>query len=215
MNRVASSSGGNHGAKSAKTPRQPRINKPLDKEAIIDAALQILQTYGLGDMTMRRVAGQLNVAPGALYWHVKNKQSLLEAITRRILAGILESKADLSDATPLPTPEDLALKLRSEVLAVPDGAEIISTGISMSNLRKSILEIFQQSFSYHQGTTAEASELGALTLIHFCIGAISTEQAGNQLAEIGGEVITLDLEDYFLAGVRLIIKAVSTPPDTV
>ncbi|MDU7790355.1 MAG: helix-turn-helix domain-containing protein, partial [Corynebacterium sp.] len=39
----------------------------INRESIIDAAISLLDTYGLGDVTMRRVASSLGVAPGALY----------------------------------------------------------------------------------------------------------------------------------------------------
>ena len=42
----------------------------LSPERITDAALAILAEYGLGDVSMRRVAAALGVAPGALYWHL-------------------------------------------------------------------------------------------------------------------------------------------------
>ena len=36
----------------------------INRESIIDAALSLLDAYGLGDVTMRRVASSLGVAPG-------------------------------------------------------------------------------------------------------------------------------------------------------
>ena len=61
----------------------------LSKDSIIAASLTILGTFGLADMTMRRVAASLGVAPGALYWHFKNKQALIDATARTLLADFL------------------------------------------------------------------------------------------------------------------------------
>jgi hypothetical protein len=47
---------------------------------------EILDAYGLGDLSMRRLAERLGVKAGALYWHVANKQSLLAAVSDEILA---------------------------------------------------------------------------------------------------------------------------------
>ena len=52
----------------------------LSRECIIHAAADILQTYGLQDLSIRKVASQLGVQPGALYWHFPNKQALLGAV---------------------------------------------------------------------------------------------------------------------------------------
>ena len=49
-------------------------------------ALQILDEYGLPDLTMRRLAGALDVQASALYWHFPNKQTLLAELANRILA---------------------------------------------------------------------------------------------------------------------------------
>jgi AcrR family transcriptional regulator len=43
----------------------------LTRRQIVDAAMDILRNYGLGDLSMRRLARDLGVQPGALYWHVK------------------------------------------------------------------------------------------------------------------------------------------------
>jgi len=44
----------------------------LTREDIITTAVELLNSYGFADMTMRRIATTLGVVPGALYWHVAN-----------------------------------------------------------------------------------------------------------------------------------------------
>jgi AcrR family transcriptional regulator len=57
----------------------------LHKHDVVAAATAILDDYGIADLTMRRLARELNVTPGALYWHFANKQQLLGAVADRIL----------------------------------------------------------------------------------------------------------------------------------
>ena len=57
----------------------------LHKRDVVEAATAILDNYGIADLTMRRLGRELNVSPGALYWHFANKQQLLGAIADRIL----------------------------------------------------------------------------------------------------------------------------------
>lgn len=78
----------------------------LHREAIIDAATTLLNTYGLADVTMRRVASSLGVAPGALYWHIANKQALIAALAEDIIAPVADS-----------TLEEISLHLRELLLA--------------------------------------------------------------------------------------------------
>ena len=49
----------------------------LSRDQVVDTAVEILRRYGLADLSMRRLARELGVAPGALYWHVTSKQELL------------------------------------------------------------------------------------------------------------------------------------------
>ena len=63
----------------------------LDRDQVVDAAWHILQTYGLGDLSMRRLARELGVQPGALYWHVANKQELLTVLAERMVAPLESS----------------------------------------------------------------------------------------------------------------------------
>ncbi|KIF76701.1 TetR family transcriptional regulator [Streptomyces sp. 150FB] len=62
----------------------------INAEAISRAALDLLDETGLEGLTMRMVAGRLGVQPGALYWHVKNKQELLDAMASAIFADAAE-----------------------------------------------------------------------------------------------------------------------------
>ena len=64
------------------------MHPPLSRESISRQGLAILDEYGLADVTMRRVASALGVAPGALYWHISNKQELIAGIATLIIAPI-------------------------------------------------------------------------------------------------------------------------------
>ena len=66
-----------------RTPRRRR--DPLTQEAIVDAALAMLDTAGLDLLSMRRVARSLGTTAGALYWHVGSKDGLLDLVFDRII----------------------------------------------------------------------------------------------------------------------------------
>ncbi len=59
----------------------PRI--PLTRDAIIEAAMRILDSDGLEGLSMRRVAEELGTGAGSLYWHVRNKEELLQLLFER------------------------------------------------------------------------------------------------------------------------------------
>ena len=61
----------------------------LHQSDVVQAATALLDEYGIADLTMRRLARELEVSPGALYWHFANKQQLLGAVADRILQPAL------------------------------------------------------------------------------------------------------------------------------
>ncbi|GAB3279275.1 hypothetical protein GCM10027589_05710 [Actinocorallia lasiicapitis] len=65
----------------------------LTKEAVVDTALSLGDTEGLGAVTIRRLAQELGVTPMALYWHFKNKDQLFIAMIDELMAGACVDKA--------------------------------------------------------------------------------------------------------------------------
>jgi AcrR family transcriptional regulator len=51
---------------------------------VLDVAMAIVESEGPDGLTMRALAGKLGVAVTAIYWHVGNKQELIEALVERI-----------------------------------------------------------------------------------------------------------------------------------
>jgi len=90
--------------------RQRRPAKaPLTREAIVDAAIRVVDREGAAALSMRRVAEELGTGPASLYWHVANKDALINLVVDRV-AG----EADL----PEPDPDRWQEQLRDWVLEV-------------------------------------------------------------------------------------------------
>lgn len=62
----------------------------LSRDAILDAALTIIDEGGLEACTMRAVAAELGVEAMSLYWHVPGKEALLDGVVQRMLAAAPE-----------------------------------------------------------------------------------------------------------------------------
>jgi AcrR family transcriptional regulator len=52
---------------------------------VLDAAMQILESEGIDRLTIRGLAGKLGVAATAIYWHVGDKQALLDGLAERVI----------------------------------------------------------------------------------------------------------------------------------
>lgn len=74
---------------------------PLQREAIIEAARELIKTDGLEALSLRRLAGGLGVTAPALYAHVADKQDLLRAVAEAEFDRLVESYDLFADATPI------------------------------------------------------------------------------------------------------------------
>lgn len=69
--------------------RRNRPSKPaLSREAIVDAAMELLAAQGLEAVSMRRVAQLLDTGPASLYVYVQNRDELLGLILDRVAGDI-------------------------------------------------------------------------------------------------------------------------------
>ncbi len=75
-----------------RSTRDRPAKAPLSEDAVVDAALAILQSEGLEAVTMRRVALALDTGAASLYVYVSGRDGLLQAMLDRVAATIeLES----------------------------------------------------------------------------------------------------------------------------
>lgn len=134
---------------------------------------------------MRRVATTLGVAPGALYWHIANKQALIAAIGEAIVAPI--------DGD---SPTSLALDLRRCLLAHRDGAEVTSAGLSQPGNAtwERLVDRFVAAVRATSSAPEEELLTGAHAIIYLVLGSATMEQARTQLAEATGASEAADTE---------------------
>jgi AcrR family transcriptional regulator len=64
------------------------LRSPLSRQRIVQAAIEHADAGGLEWLTMRRVAGMLEVAPMALYRHVLNRNDLVDAMIDVVFSEI-------------------------------------------------------------------------------------------------------------------------------
>ena len=71
----------------ARAPQRParRRRELLTQEAVVEAALRVLDEDGLDQLSMRHVARTLDTTAAALYWHVGSKDGLLDLLLDRVI----------------------------------------------------------------------------------------------------------------------------------
>ncbi|MFC8720420.1 TetR/AcrR family transcriptional regulator C-terminal domain-containing protein [Kitasatospora sp. NPDC057198] len=60
--------------------------RTLTRERLAAAALTVLEREGLAGLSMRKVAAEAGVQAASLYWHVRNKEELLDLLGDAIIA---------------------------------------------------------------------------------------------------------------------------------
>lgn len=96
----------------------------LDREAILEAALALLDEVGMDKLSTRLLAERLGVQQPALYWHFKNKRALLDAMNRQILHSAHERKLPVPGETWDAFLRENARSFRRALLARRDGARL-------------------------------------------------------------------------------------------
>ena len=196
----------------------------LQRSHIVAAALQLLNQDGLEGVTVRKVATQLNVHVGGLYWHVKNKQDLLDEMANTILS---EEFATLQPPEPGQVWADwlveIAQRLRKAMLAYREGGRIVAgahlhRAVTLAQLFASIVDALRA-----EGFGADEARWLCVTVVSYTFGFVIEEQAGPtpetiaQLQETGphhpfltalledGRARDLDLQADFRMGLHYII----------
>ena len=66
----------------------PAGRVPLSRDRVLEAALALADAEGVAGLTMRRLAAELGVEAMTIYYHVPNKDSILDALVERVIGEI-------------------------------------------------------------------------------------------------------------------------------
>jgi AcrR family transcriptional regulator len=165
-----------------KNVKRPRRDTSLSKEGIIDAAIALLDSSGESGLTFRALSDALATGPGAIYWHIDNKDDLLTAACDAIVARTVQACAP--GAAPKEAIRALALGLFDTMEAHPwAGAALIRAGGQLPMVR--VLECLGPQVQA-LGVAPAAQWLTVSALLHFVLGVGGQNAANTQRARIDG-----------------------------
>ncbi len=202
----------------------------INSEVIARTSLQLLDDVGLDGLTMRLVAQELGVRAPTLYWHIKNKQQLLDAMATLIYVEAAERLTPLHDGASWEDwLADWARDLRQAMLSHRDGARVLAgTYVSHPAVYRAV-ELTLRILRDAGFTLAEAAR-GMPTLLHYTIGYTIEEQAHTSAAygddnpytperiagaidserfpltaEVSGDLLSLEGDTGFEYGLRIVV----------
>lgn len=179
--------------------------------------MTLLAAGGLHALAMRRIAGELGVQQSALYWHFDNKQQLLAAVAEQIVAPVDDPDQDAHPALDQLSwsQQVLALgtRLRTALLAYPDGAELVATVLAFRlGANRPVQQITD--VLVHAGFTLADAEIAASVLMHFVLGFTIDEQQHRQAAALGAiehdDHATASADERFARGLGLIVAGMAS-----
>lgn len=147
----------------------------VDRKAIVDAALDLLNEVGLDAFSTRLLAERLQVRQPALYWHFRNRRALLDAMNREMLARAHTCR--------MPAPRqdwrsflvENTRSFRRALIAYRDGGRVhAGTGVDRDDLDR--FEAQLRYFMEAGMSAAFAMELLA-SLGRYALGCVLDEQA--------------------------------------
>jgi AcrR family transcriptional regulator len=157
----------------------------LTRESVLKGAFAILDDYGLGDLTMRRLASSLGVQPGGLYWHFANKQTLLAAMADEIVTGITTDSLGDEPGRWRTNLAEITESFRAALLRHLDGAELVAAGYALrpgsGQPAQTMIKIIERA-----GMDPVDAQAAAGALVHFVLGHAAEVQAHDQLRRVGG-----------------------------
>ncbi|VXC34477.1 TetR family transcriptional regulator [Pseudoclavibacter sp. 8L] len=197
----------------ARTPASS--HEKLSRTEIVTTALEVLDEHGLPNLSMRRISDYLEVQPSALYWHFPNKQSLLAAVSDRILRSLTTETWLFPGKGVEPGTQQtrtLALQLRTALLSRRDGAELVSSSFALGLLSVDLVRMTSGAARSDFTLEGAGSRTCAEAVVHYTIGQAFHEQQRTHAAEVGAlqahtqdPLEPKDPTERFTAGLDLIL----------
>ncbi|MER6081713.1 TetR family transcriptional regulator [Streptomyces sp. NPDC001833] len=167
-----------------RTRRSQRRTDALSRERIVEAAVELLDTAGESGLTFRALTERLATGPGAIYWHVANKDELLAAATDAVVTAAVAVGSAVEDPQPAPegagtpaSPQDgiraVALGLFDAIARHPWLATQLAAQLSRSPWGTVTPRIFESIGRQVRALDVPESSWFTVTsaLVHYVLGA--------------------------------------------
>jgi len=153
---------------------------PIEPEAVVRIALEILDARGLEHVTLREIASRLGVKAPALYWHFKDKQDLVEDMAHVILkdARIDEIQRPEDIHSWAEWLADVARSLRKALLSHREGGRVVAGAAFGRAKSLASLAILASRVTKEAGFDDAHAHLAVGVVFDYVWGYVIEEQAG-------------------------------------
>jgi AcrR family transcriptional regulator len=215
--------------------RTERRTDALSKERIVEAAIEILDAEGESALTFRALTARLATGPGAIYWHVADKNELLAATTNDVIARVV------TDVVGGAEPREAIRAIALGVFDTIDAHPWVGTQLSREPWQSAMLQILESVGGQLQvlGVPERAQFDSASALVNYILGLAGQYAAGARLLpretdrsaflgtiaaqwaqrdpaeypflrQVATQLADHDDREQFLAGIDLILAGIAT-----
>ena len=210
----------------------------LTRDAIIDAAIALLDTAGEGGLTFRALAARLATGAGAIYWHVADKDDLFTAASDAIVARAMDA------VPPGDTPQAGIRAVALAVFEAMDAHPWLGSALSRAPGQLPTVRILERLGGQVDalGVPQERQSMAACALLNYLLG-VSGQNAANAVIareqglerahfldtlagawsrldaqafpfarKVAGQLRAHDDREDFLAGIDLIVQGMQALP---
>lgn len=176
----------------------------LTREQVVATAVGILARYGLADLSMRRLARELEVQPSALYWHIGSKQDLLVEVATSLLEAVPQPRPEVP---PLEAVASVMTAVRAALAPVPDAADVVGMAYAAEPASVGPLG-WLGGLVTRAGVAADSRDAVADLLVHHVLGSVAIEQNERHVraeGEAGGRT-PAEVAKSFEIGLGVILR---------
>jgi TetR/AcrR family tetracycline transcriptional repressor len=146
----------------------------LSRESVVRAALDLLDAVGLDALTLRAVAERLHVQAPALYWHVENRQDLVDQMAAAMIRdglGELATAGSWTDQL-----GEIARAFRRTLLSHRDGARVLAEARTADPALSRLTELALRALTAAGFTTPDAMR-ALVSVLSYVSGFVADEQS--------------------------------------
>lgn len=204
------------------------------QQTIIAAALNLLHTKSLDELSLRDIAKSVNMQAPALYWHFKSKTVLIDFMAEAILEKEFRTlTVRQKDETWNKWLLDQMIHLRKAMLTYPDGGRVVAGAHPYPAVTLAKIVEYSLESLHTAGVPLDTASLVITTTMRYTFGYVIEEQASPTISELKAYMenhtvnqapYTTKLikgidnsraDEYFIRGSQLIIDGVKVTLPTL
>ncbi len=181
----------------------------LTREQVLDAALALAERQGPDQLTVRGLAAALSVAATSLYWHVGDKEALLDGVAERVITRF--GRIRVRGADPATRLRSAARSLRTMLAEQAALVALVHTCGRTAELLQPARRVFVREL-VAAGLDPEGTALGTQALVNLVIGSVLLDR------QVARQPVQRETAEQLwrpddVPGLPSVLRALSRPPD--